>query len=281
MSTADPRLGILYFIDSNPLFREMMELSVRSLRRFHPDIPITVLEVPKFPVPAWKKLYRKLSYWKYDARRRRANQDARVIAAKADAMLDSPYDVTLYLDADTYIQRPLDDVISKALECDVLATQFPWKTYSRIEDWQPESWPFVMAGLNFYSKRFCEAYRPYIDRLRDQLATLPTMEQFTFSLCCHEHADDLNIVYDQRFQLDHLNLKYLLERESWPTVGNCIDLTWDGIREFDIFHYNDLKPGYMEQVRNLLADSPPFTESMLAASSEATSANRTVVPANS
>ncbi len=243
--------GVLYFVDNNPLFRQMMAASIQSLRRFHPDWPIKVIECPPFRISLWKKAYRTLSFWRNKKRLDRGNWDVRVIAAKADAMLNSPFRHTLYLDSDTIIMRSLDTLREKAMQADVLVTPLPWKRYKRSEGWQPKTFPYLMAGLNFYNHRFVTVYREYVSRFDRATVKLPTMDQFIFSLACEMESSRLNIIHEPTMQIDVINAAEHLGTHWYPRRGECMDLEWDGLSRFHIFHYNEFKHQYMRQIKEV------------------------------
>ncbi len=244
--------GVLYFCDDNPEFRKMLALSIASLRRFHPDWPVTVMDVPSPRVPLWKHIYRLLSFWKWQDRRDRAGQDVRVIAAKAQCMLDSPYDVTLYLDVDTIVLRPLDDFRKRAELCDLLICPLPWKQYAKQADWQPDHWPYVMAGVCFFNRKFVGIYREYVQRFGETIAALPSQEQFVMSLVCYLENDRLNMDYSGSLQIDVINLDQHLGHSDYPRRGTCLDLSREPLERFAIFHYNHFKSDYMAQVKRLV-----------------------------
>jgi len=219
-----------------------------SLRRFHPDRPVTVMDVPSPRVPLWKYLYRALSFWKWQQRKDRAGQDVRVIAAKAQCMLDSPYDTTLYLDVDTLVLRPMDHLRRQAEACDLLITPLPWKHYTRQADWQPARWPYVMAGVCFFNRTFVTVYQEYVTRFGDTIAALPSQEQFVMSLVCHLEATRLKIRHAASLQIDVLNLEQHLGRSDYPRCGPCLDLAKEPLDDFAVFHYNHYKTDYMDQI---------------------------------
>ncbi len=245
------QFGVLYFVDGNPAFREMLRISIESLRRFHPEWPIEVIERPSFPVPLWKQVYRGVSFWKWHRRRDRAHQDARVIAAKAEAMLNTPFETTLYLDVDTIVMRPLDAYRRRALQADVLATPLDWKRYQGLADWQPASFPVVMAGLSFYNRRFVDAYRPYVRRLAPIADRLPSMDQYIFSLACEMESSRLEIMKDRDFQFDVINAAQHAGTPDYPRIDRCVDLKWPGLERFHVFHYNEHKPQYLRQIKQV------------------------------
>jgi hypothetical protein len=243
--------GVLYFVDENPRFRQMMSMSIQSLRRFHPDWPIKIIECPSYPVPPWKKLYRALSFWKWEKRDDRAGQDIRIVVDKAAGMIDTPFKCTLYLDVDTIVLKGLDGLREKAMMSDVLVTPLPWKAFKRIDPSQPERWPYMMAGIAFYSSRFVKVYRSYVDRLLPVADSLPAGDQFIFSLACEQEKSVLDIVTEPTLQLDVLNLAQELGTDSYPQINGLLDLKWEGLSRFHIFHYNEFKPQYMKQIKEV------------------------------
>jgi hypothetical protein len=240
--------GVLYFLDENPAFQKMARMSIQSLKRFHPDWPVRVITIPSAHVPLWKKIYRFVSFWKRGKRLARAGQDQRIVASKAEIMVNTPFRHTLYLDVDTIIMSPLNELREEALKCDVLITPMHWKSYARREEWQPPSWPYTMAGVMFFNDRFVSVYKKYIELLNEDISNLPTTDQFLVSLTCHLEPENLKISYRPDFQLDVLNLSNHLGEEDYPKVGECVDLTHDGLKNFYVFHYNEYKPQYMDQI---------------------------------
>jgi len=251
MSPTIPPFGVLYFHDANSEFERMARMSIKSLKRFHPDWPIHVATCNTPKMSLLRKCYRSVSYWKRQARIDRANQDVRVIAEKGTVMLNSPFETTLYLDVDTIIMRPLDNFMQRALDCDVLATPLSWKHYSSFGDGQPETWPMLMAGVVFYSKHFRQIYKSYIDIYKDVIPRLPTQEQTILSLTCHQESSQLKVVEDSTLQFDVLNAQQHFALATYPCIGDCVDISCSELERFHIFHYNDKKPQYMQQIKNV------------------------------
>lgn len=240
--------GVLYLVDDNPAYRRMLDVSIQSLKRFHPDWPIHVVEVPSPPVGIARHIYRKFSFWKMAKRRARAGQDVRVIGDKIATMLGSPFQSTLYLDVDTVVMRPLTEMHARASQSDVLVTPLPWKHYSRVEAWQPASWPYMMAGVIFFGERFKNIYRQYQLRLNHSLSRLPTQDQFVFSLACHNERGRMTVAEAPRFQVDVLNVDHHLGNTVKRNRDGCIDIREERLQEFHVFHYNDHKPSYLKQI---------------------------------
>lgn len=252
--TKHPDFGILYFYDENPAYKQMADMSIATLRKWHPDWPVEVVRIPSSQTPWWKKAYRTASFWRWHRRRIRAGQDTRVIAQKANIMLNSPFEHTLYLDADTIVLRPLDEIRDMVVSSDVVITPLPWKTYSRNADWQPETWPYMMAGVMGFSNDFTKTYARYVSRFGDAISKLPSQEQFIVSLCCEMESQNLDIRKQTNLQIDVINLKDHLKTDCYPRYGEAIDLRWDKVKDFYIFHYNHDKPSYIEQIKKEILD---------------------------
>jgi len=86
--------GVVYIAFGQAYLAEM-ELSIRSLKQFHPDMPITVFSdtlSPSLPVIDWRPI---------------APSHLR---PKVDHLSQTPYEQTLFLDTDTIIASPIDDM---------------------------------------------------------------------------------------------------------------------------------------------------------------------------
>lgn len=240
--------GVLYLVDQNPHFLRMLDVSLQSLRRFHPDWPVEITRLDSLPVPAWKRLYRRLSVWKLDKRRARGFHDTRIIGRKAQAMVATPFRHTLFLDADTVVMRPLDELRRRAQAADVMVTPLDWKSYAGVEDWQPRSFPYLNSGVVFFSRRFADKYRPYVERLVSRVESLPTMDQYIFSLACHLESESLRILMEPTLQIDVINLDQHLGERRCPRRDGIADLSYEGLRDFHVFHYNEYKDRYLEEI---------------------------------
>lgn len=243
--------GVLYLVDRNPLFRRMLQVSMESLRRVHPDWPVQVIETPSPPVGPLRALYRRATWWKRARREARAGQDVRVLAAKAEAWLQSPFEQTLFLDADTVVLRSLEALRARAQSADVLACPLPWKQYQALEPWQPASFPYLMSGAVFYNRRFADAYRGVLRRIRTPVAALPTGDQFVFSLTVALAPPALRVQLEPSLQLDVINMRQHAGGEALPLVAGDLDLRWPGLERFHVFHYNDRKPQYLDRIRTV------------------------------
>lgn len=255
--------GVIYFVDKNPAFQNMLNISIQSLKRFHPDWPMQVCQCQSPPVPLWKKVYRLVSFWKWQERANRANQDTRVTITKPSYMLNSPFRCTLFLDVDTIVMRSLDVVKQSALEYDIVATSMPWKQYNGFEAWQASRFPMVNSGVVLYNERFKEVYRSYVDRLWRHAGTNPSFvrgdDQYMVSMACHMEQGNLRVLLEPHLQIDAMNIAQHFGCEDYPKKDGVLDLTYDGLKDFYVFHYNGPhKRAYLQQIKEVWG-LPNFT----------------------
>ena len=243
--------GVLYYTDENPHFKKMLNASIASLKRFHPDWPVKVFSVPNPKSSFFRKAYRKLTPWKNLKRRDRCGQDIRTIARKTDIVLRSPFKSTLYIDVDTIIMRSLDKVRKWIEEHDLIITPLPWAQYKRTSEWQPDTWPRVMAGVFAYNEQFRHAYEKIVLRFggSEGVARIYNTDQYVLSLLCHTNKDNLLIKYWPDFQIDTVCIEKHLGTSNYPKIDGRIDIRSPMLNRFRIFHYNEFKPAYMEQIR--------------------------------
>ena len=48
-----------------------------------------------------------------------------------------------------------------------------------------------------------------------------------------------------------MNTSQHFRTEDYPKVGEYLDLRWERLNEFHVFHYNEYKPQYMAQIRDV------------------------------
>ncbi len=245
--------GVLYVIDDNPGYEKMLEVSIQSLDDFHPDWPRQVVRIPLPREPFRDRLRRMGPIWKWRQRYNRLGQDKRFYRAKAMAAINSPFENTLFLDVDTVIRKPLDTMRKKALQCDALFTGLPWKHYPPIEADLPREIPYVMSGVFFYNQQYAGLCRPYLERfahrLHEQVNGVTIGDQFVFSLVCTMESRRLNIQFDPHLQVDVVNARQHLGANDLKMIGKCLDLSWEAIDRFFVFHYNEYKPQYLQQIK--------------------------------
>ncbi len=244
----DP-FGVIYVVDDNPAYLTMMRMSIESLRRFHPDWPIEVLKFPSPRISPLRRLFRFGTFWRREKRRQRAGQDARMFYIKLFSWFDSPFDSTFFLDVDTIVRKPLDTYRADGERHDLLLCSLPWKYYEPIALGQPERIPYQMVGVVFYNRRFLKVYRRYALTLAERLRDHPMPDQFLVSLICQSERKSLSIRQEPHLQMDVLNAAHHFGTGAYQQVGRCVDLNYSGLNPFHVFHYNEMKPEYMAQIR--------------------------------
>ncbi len=243
--------GVVYYTDENPQFKRMLSASIASLKRFHPDWPVKVftIDTPKSSIV--RKAYRKLTPWKNIKRRERCGQDCRVNARKIDILDQTPFKHTFFLDVDTIVMSPMNELLEWITAYDAVIAPLPWAIYKRTDTWQPERWPFIMSGVFVYNDKFKELLRNLVRDFGgvEAIAKLHNTDQRVISLLCYLHERDLKIKYWPEFQIDTVSLDRHLGISSYPKIDGKIDIRSPLLERFRIFHYNEFKPAYMEQIR--------------------------------
>ena len=130
--------GAIYIITQDPRYVEMLLTSAASLKRAMPQLPITVFS--QFPVesPFFEKVVRV-----------EPTQDG--FFDKTRLMRESPYDRTLFIDADIYVAEPIPELFSLLDHFDCAATHEEYLN----TDWHnrcprpdiPESFPEFNTGI--------------------------------------------------------------------------------------------------------------------------------------
>lgn len=130
--------GAIYIITQNPRYVGLLLTSAASLKRAMPDLPITVFS--QFPVesPLFDKVVRV-----------EPTQDG--FYDKTRWMHESPYDRTLFIDADTYVLEPVPELFTLLDHFDCAATHEEYLN----TDWHgqycrsdvPESYPEFNTGI--------------------------------------------------------------------------------------------------------------------------------------
>jgi len=243
--------GVVYYTDGNPHFQKMLDASVASLRRFHAGWPVKVFTVPTPKLSLLRKVYRMLTPGKNVKRRERCGQDTRTIARKADIVLETPFTHTLYLDVDTIIMQSLDQIRQWVSHYDLIITPLPWAEYKRVAEWQPDTWPRVMAGVFAYNERFRLAYERMVVKFggSEGIARIYNTDQYVLSLLCRLSKDELMIKYWPDFQIDTVCIDKHLGTSDYPKIDGKIDIRSPLLKRFRIFHYNEYKTAYMQQIR--------------------------------
>src|SRR5579863_9013179 len=131
-------IGALYIITQDPRYVGLVLTSAASLRKAMPDLPITVFS--QFPVESG--LFERVI-------RVEASQDG--FYDKSKLIQNSPYDRTLFIDADTFVLDPLPELFTLLDHFDCAATHEEYldtdwhKRYTRPDI--PPSFPEFNTGI--------------------------------------------------------------------------------------------------------------------------------------
>jgi len=254
MSSYQADFGVIYLVDENPAFQKMMRLSIKSLIKFHPDWQIHVFKTQSPPISLIRKIYRAISFWKWKERANRANQDIRVMITKPEYMLNSPFRHTLFMDVDTVLMRPLDRLLQQSQDYDVMVTAMPWKQYRGFQTWQPKTFRMINSGVMFYNENFKKTYSEYVKKLLPYAGKGFGKEddQYMLSMTCYMEQNNLKICLEPTLQIDAMNVDQHLGTSEYPKKDGVLDLRYEGLKKFHIFHYNGPhKRQYIQQIKEV------------------------------
>jgi hypothetical protein len=125
-----PREGIIYVTVGAPLYARWCLFSAASARRACPDVGITVF------TDSWPRKLARPAEGVID-RFIPVERGAHPLKLKVTCMKRSPYDRTLYLDADTYVRKPVDEIFDWLREYDLCLTP------EVKAEWEDETHPFI------------------------------------------------------------------------------------------------------------------------------------------
>ena len=244
----DEPFGVLHFVDQNPDYQRMLHISIQSLRRFHPDWPVHVIQCQSPNVSLIRRCYRSISPWKRHLRFNRAGQDSRVFVEKTRAWPETPFESALFLDVDTVVLRPMDKVRALIEQHDVVIMPLDWKTYGAATPCHPDTIPYLMVGAIGYSRAFLRIYASYLEQLMPLLPGIAMPDQYLVSLLCLKEAECLDIHHHRSLQLDVVNMDREVGDACVPRPDGFLDLSWNRLLDFYVFHYNEYKPQYMRLI---------------------------------
>lgn len=146
MSVREYSCGIVYAVSGSS--RNALEciFSAHSMKKFHPDIGITV-----FSDEESKKLLEKEEC--IDESQLVQNPNRR---NKLDAILNSPYDRTLYIDNDTELKKPILKEAFRLLDSfDVALSHAPLMRVATQIESIPNAFPEFNGGVIFFKNSVC------------------------------------------------------------------------------------------------------------------------------
>ncbi len=184
MGVSDPDRGVVYIATQDPYLDEAVT-SARSIREFHPELPITLFAPDTHDPPAGV----------FDSVVRVTNPTH----GFSDSNLTDdhfPYERNLFLDTDTYVCGELDSVFELLERSDLAAAQDPTRNgtaeHSHDHD-VPASFPQFNTGVIAYrdTARVRELFKRWNDLFHTVDGVLAGLNQPTFRMAAYE--SDLNI----------------------------------------------------------------------------------------
>jgi hypothetical protein len=127
--------GAIYIITKDERYVNLLEGSAASLKRVMPDLPITVFS--QFPI----------SSSNFD-NVIPVNTEGDGFYDKARLMLDSPYDRTLFLDADIYVAKPVTELFAVLDRFDCAATHEEYLNTDWFNDYPRPDVPISFPEFN-------------------------------------------------------------------------------------------------------------------------------------
>jgi hypothetical protein len=159
--------GILYVATGERRFLEATMISARSAKRVMPDVPITLVSDLAWSGDAGSLPFDDL---------RSVSSPRSVLEffrLRIEALCDSPYDLTLHLDADTYVMRDVRELFGLLDRFDIAAAHDTHRISVHIDD-VPASFPEFNAGVIAYRTRAVGAIRDRWLELYDGLGEIET-----------------------------------------------------------------------------------------------------------
>ena len=189
-------ITVLYACNDASHYRQMMELSIRSWKRFHPDwkVEIFPLQTPNTFIDTitWHLGSRAADLTKTITAPIRNNQPEGRIKAfneKVDAIRSVKEPCVLFLDCDTFITRSLTNMIERFQGFDVLV-QDAHSIFQPEPGFGDAPFPRISAGAFLMSAAFAEVYTDYARRY--PIENLYGADEYIFSYCLH-HSTNLRI----------------------------------------------------------------------------------------
>ena len=197
------KVYIVYAVNDAPHYRSMMDLSIRSWKRFHPDWQLEVITLPS------TNTVLDTTRWHFGSRveamvgralRAVSGQVANrntAFAEKMEVFMKLKYERTLFMDCDTYVLRPLDDLAALIdAGSDVVAQRAGREVYHFGE----HQFSKINSGVFFGSIRLFQTMMAYVHQCPISLTDHAESDQYFFSYCLHV-APELKISYVDNLQV--------------------------------------------------------------------------------
>ena len=251
---AKPRIGALYTVNAAKHYVDMLELSKQSLLKFHPDLPVKVVTLSA-PTDIYERIRwfagtrveRKLR--KLFGSKGQAMESRNACLAERLAVLaDPPFERTLFIDNDTVVVRPMDDLFDLAQNCDVVVqTPKSGRKYPPIGEHYPKEMPISNAGVYLFSKAFGQALAKAAADCPLDVTGLPDGDQFLFNQIVHGDSD-LRVEF--RDDLQEANSP-ITDRPALTSPEDAIADRDAGRKQTRVLHYTLRKRPWYTTLRKM------------------------------
>jgi lipopolysaccharide biosynthesis glycosyltransferase len=225
--------GVIYFVNgSDKHFPECL-YSLKTLRKYHPKLPVTLFSTTEV-TELYEKQFNSII---------RINDSASPFKLKVKAMMNSPYEKTLYLDADTAIKGALHEIwefleifemaIARESHCN-----WDWNDFKLFDFRGPDFNTGVIAYRKTeFVNEFLEQWLASMDVVEDKRLSQAYGDQNFFNdLLNQQYADRLsrilelpNKIYNVRpWVYDRLSER---EREQLIKIHHAHNLHWGFIKK--------------------------------------------------
>ena len=236
-------IGIIWALDGAPYARAMTKLSIASAKHHMPDVPRVVLS-------SCPELDSELNDVDIIPLKTKFNK----IWIKFDAMQQSPFERSVFLDADTYVLRDFSEQIKKVTLVSGLKYAGTYKSSllpsGKISN-LPKTFPIVNSGVTIWTKSFLPFYEMAWKPCEKIVETLPGGDQYVFSLVAQQLGANFEV--NQRLQVTTSlgELNYRIKKEKLPNSPKLIDVPWVLLAKVDVLHYTENKFEYLEMLTHM------------------------------
>ena len=256
-----PDVGVLYCVNSARNYRLMLDLSIRSLKRFHPGWPVKVVELQTgtdiYDLIWWFAGGQAVHIARKVLGRLVSHEDpigarVRAMADKIEPFARPPFAKTLYLDCDTFILRPLSGLMDiMDGQVDIIVNESDASIfYEPVAGYTDRQVPRVNSGVAVLSPRFGRLFRPYVEACPIPLSHLLEPDQYLLNYCLAD-CEELRTSYVPDLQLD--NSFRGRQRSGVETAEDVLELVCAGEVDACVFHYIARKRNCYRRLRRLVS----------------------------
>jgi hypothetical protein len=237
-----PGAGISYCINNSRPYRQMLDVSVRSLERVHRGVNREISQL--HAGGDWLDSIRwhcgsTLEHWVRkltvgDDYAKKARHKA--MAEKIRLFSNPPFEHTLFIDCDTIVLRPLTAVFDAlAAGADVVVQAWkPEDYYGTCPPFTTEPFRRYNSGVVGFSQAFAKDYAAIVQSCTLDIAGLHDQDQYVFSQLLHQ-IDKSRVV-----ELPHLQIANDADacRELGAvSIADAARIACTGDIPYSVFHY--------------------------------------------